>query len=93
MNELKIVANEMLPVYENEIGEKFVNARELHEKLMIGKDFSTWIKLRIDQYGFIEGEDFTPILGNSVKSSAAKSQKQNKGGITKWKKLSEKSKR
>ena len=35
-----------------------VNARDLHGALEVGKDFSTWIKGRIDQYGFIEGEDF-----------------------------------
>ncbi|NRD80324.1 antA/AntB antirepressor family protein [Bacillus sp. BRMEA1] len=69
MNNLKIIADEMLPVYENEHGERFINARELHEKLMVGKDFSTWIKLRIEQYDFTEDEDFSPILGNSAKST------------------------
>ncbi|MEF7566092.1 antA/AntB antirepressor family protein [Bacillus infantis] len=65
MEGLKVVANEMLPVYEGQQGEKFVDARELHGKLMVGKDFSNWIKDRIDKYGFIEGEDFTPILAKS----------------------------
>ncbi|WP_240339639.1 antA/AntB antirepressor family protein [Halobacillus ihumii] len=65
MNQMKMIANEMLPVYENEYQEKFVNARELHDQMMVGKDFSTWIKNRIENYGFIEGEDFSPI---SVKS-------------------------
>ena len=41
-----------------------VNARELHGALEVGKDFSTWIKGRIEQYGFVEGEDF--VIGNSV---------------------------
>jgi len=35
-----------------------VNARELHEYLESKQDFSTWIKSRIDKFGFIEGEDF-----------------------------------
>ncbi|WP_412058431.1 antA/AntB antirepressor family protein [Bartonella sp. DGB2] len=35
-----------------------VNARELHAFLKIGKDFSTWIKARIQQYGFEENEDY-----------------------------------
>lgn len=35
-----------------------VNARELHQFLMVGKDFSTWIKSRIEKYGFVENEDF-----------------------------------
>lgn len=67
--DLKVVANEMLPVYENQTGERLVDAREMHGTLMVGKDFSTWIKQRIDQYGFVENEDFTTILGNSVKST------------------------
>lgn len=39
-------------------GRETVNARELHKFLDIGKDFSTWIKQRIEQYGFIEGTDY-----------------------------------
>jgi anti-repressor protein len=35
-----------------------VNARELHTFLELGRDFSNWIKARIAQYGFEEGEDF-----------------------------------
>ena len=35
-----------------------VNARDLHAGLEVGKDFSTWIKDRIQQYGFIENQDF-----------------------------------
>ena len=38
------------------------NARDLHATLEVGKDFSTWIKDRIEQYGFSAGEDFSPIL-------------------------------
>lgn len=42
-----------------------VNARELHEFLEVGRDFTNWIKGRIEQYGFSEGQDFTPILAES----------------------------
>lgn len=38
-----------------------VDARELHQFLEIGKDFSTWVKDRIGQYGFEEGRDFVAI--------------------------------
>lgn len=65
MNDLKIVADEMLPVYETTEGIKVVDARVLHEQLMVGKDFSNWIKDRIRKYGFIEGEDFSPNLAKS----------------------------
>lgn len=45
-----------------------VNARELHQRLQVKRDFSTWLKSRIDQYGFVENEDFTcsPILGSEI---------------------------
>ena len=35
-----------------------VNARELHEFLEVGRDFSNWMKDRIAQYDFVEGVDF-----------------------------------
>lgn len=35
-----------------------VDAEELHMRLGVGKDFSTWIKGRNDKYGFSEGSDF-----------------------------------
>jgi len=41
-------------------GEKkrFVNARELHRWLKVGRDFSNWIKDRIEKYDFIENLDY-----------------------------------
>ena len=37
---------------------RFVNARELHKWLKVGRDFSNWIKDRIEKYNFMEGKDF-----------------------------------
>ncbi|MBB6452016.1 phage anti-repressor protein [Salirhabdus euzebyi] len=59
---LKTIANDILPVYENNSGLKFVDARELHEQLFVGKDFSSWIKDRIEKYGFTENEDYKLTL-------------------------------
>ena len=47
-----------VPVKKNDDGSQVVNARDLHKWLNIGKDFTTWIKSRIDKYNFIENEDF-----------------------------------
>lgn len=60
---------DMIKITQETIGEEevnAVNARDLHEFLEVGKDFSTWIKNRIKQYDFIEGIDFvcSPVLGN-----------------------------
>lgn len=35
-----------------------VNARDLHSFLEVGKVFGAWINDRIDQYGFVENQDF-----------------------------------
>lgn len=47
------------------------NARDLHTALQVGRDFSTWITGRIDEYLFTEGVDFlvidSPKLGNQKK--------------------------
>ena len=43
-----------------------VSARDLHASLSIGRDFSTWIKERIEKYEFIEGKDFSPKMGKST---------------------------
>jgi len=54
--------NTLIPVFESTINEELVqtvNARELHAFLESKQDFSTWIKARIDHYGFVENQDFT----------------------------------
>ncbi|WP_334473406.1 antA/AntB antirepressor family protein [Arsenophonus sp. PmNCSU2021_1] len=42
-----------------------VNARDLHEFLESKQKFADWIKDRIQQYGFIESQDFIVILGKT----------------------------
>ncbi|MBU2541948.1 antA/AntB antirepressor family protein [Patescibacteria group bacterium] len=37
---------------------RFVNARELHHWLSVGRDFSNWIKDRIEKYDFVENLDY-----------------------------------
>ncbi|MDA3977921.1 antA/AntB antirepressor family protein [Gallibacterium sp. AGMB14963] len=44
---------------------QLINARDLHSLLKVKRDFSTWIKDRISDYGFILNEDFSPVLGKS----------------------------
>lgn len=64
-----MTAQSLVPVIPARIGERpvnAVNARDLHEFLEVGRDFSTWIKDRIEEYGFVEDQDFSPILGKST---------------------------
>ncbi|MFA6394225.1 MAG: antA/AntB antirepressor family protein [Patescibacteria group bacterium] len=48
-------------------GEKkrFVNARELHRWLGVGKFFANWIKDRIEKYDFVENLDYFITIANS----------------------------
>ena len=39
-------------------GIQLVDARELHRKLQTRRDFSNWIKGRIQEYGFIANENY-----------------------------------
>jgi len=59
----------LIPVRQSEVNSETVqtvNARDLHLFLEIRKDFSTWIKDRIEQFDFTENQDFvcSPILGS-----------------------------
>lgn len=51
--------NKLIKITTNEEGKQLVSARELHEFLESGQDFTTWIKNRIEKYEFVEDEDFT----------------------------------
>ena len=61
------MTSSLVTVNESTIGGELiqtVNARELHQFLEVGKDFSSWIKDRIDKYNFVENQDFvcSPVL-------------------------------
>jgi anti-repressor protein len=60
---MQIIEKGLIPIYEDN-SKQVADARELHEFLEVGKDFSTWIKDKLEKYGFIEGEDYSPISGN-----------------------------
>jgi len=63
--------NQLIPINPRTINNQAiqtVSARDLHAFLGVGKDFSTWIKDRIEQFGFSEGADFVkfPEIGEST---------------------------
>lgn len=58
---------DLVPVFTGSLQDRTLqlcNARDLHTFLGVRRDFSTWIKERIAEYGFTEGEDYSPVLGN-----------------------------
>lgn len=59
--------NALIPLLTAEVeaeGEPLCNARDLHSALHVGRVFGTWITERIKQYGFVQNEDYFPVLGN-----------------------------
>lgn len=61
----------IVPVIPGQIGGResnIVSAKALHKALGVGRDFSNWIKDRIDEYGFTSAIDYvlfdSPVLAN-----------------------------
>lgn len=51
----------LIPVFDGKLQDQpaqLCNARDLHTYLQSAQQFADWIKKRIEQYGFVEGEDF-----------------------------------
>ncbi|GEM55277.1 toxin-antitoxin system, toxin component, Bro domain protein [Flavobacterium branchiophilum NBRC 15030 = ATCC 35035] len=63
--------NQLITISENN-GQKAVSARELHSFLEVGRDFSNWIKNRIQEYGFIENEDFEVFANSGEKEKSGR---------------------
>ena len=56
--------NQLIKIETKTIGNEeinAINARELHGFLESKQDFSTWIKNRIEQYGFSENIDYLSL--------------------------------
>ncbi|WP_103973576.1 antA/AntB antirepressor family protein [Methylovulum psychrotolerans] len=64
------MADGLISVFAQDIGgtlQPAVDARALHRFLGVKQDFSSWVKRRFRQYGFIEGLDFLlPKMGEAV---------------------------
>ena len=58
--------NDLIKVNMDDSGKQTVNARNLHEFLESGQEFATWIKGRIQDYDFIENQDFLIVLSKST---------------------------
>ena len=67
--------NQIISVRNSIVGDQeiqTVNARELHAFLQSKQEFASWIKSRIDQYGFVESQDFLIVLSESSGGRPAK---------------------
>ena len=61
MKELKVIENELVPVYETSTGEKVVYGTELHEVLEVRSNYREWISRRFTDIEAIETEDFDSV--------------------------------
>ena len=58
----QMMAAAFIPIEDRTVGAETVptvNARVLHTWLAVGKDFPSWIKARIEQFGFVKDLDYT----------------------------------
>jgi anti-repressor protein len=69
------MSNQLIPVVSRPVGSETiqtVNARQLHQFLCVGKDFSNWIKDRIESFGFVENQDFVIFANSGEKGRPSK---------------------
>lgn len=59
--ELRLLENELVPVYLTSTGEKVVYGTELWDVLMVKTPYRIWVERRIDECGAIENEDFEAV--------------------------------
>lgn len=58
MNNLTVIENELVPVYETNTGEKVVYGSELHEVLGVRTPYKDWSTRRLNDIDAVENEDF-----------------------------------
>lgn len=61
MQDLKIIENELVPVYETSTGEKVVYGSELHTVLEVKTPYRSWIERRFEDCEADEGEDYSSV--------------------------------
>lgn len=71
LENLNKVNSELITVYELETGEKVVLGRELHQRLEIGWDYSTWFK-RMMAYEFVAEKGYIPFSASRADGKAGK---------------------
>ncbi|EOJ5109091.1 antA/AntB antirepressor family protein [Escherichia coli] len=65
------MTSQLIPVFEGTISNEptlLVNARDLHGFLEVGKDFSNWIRAKLNEYGFVENLDYILFSPNLAKT-------------------------
>lgn len=61
MEELKVIENDLVPVYETNTGERVVYGTELHAVLGVKSNYREWAKRRLKDIDAVENEDFEGV--------------------------------
>lgn len=72
MNDLTLLENELVPVYTTSAGEKVVYGKDLHKKIEVKTDFSTWVKRRFNECDAEEKVDYGLLPKIEEQASGAK---------------------
>lgn len=72
MQNLTVIENELVPVYETSTGEKVVYGTELHEILGVKSRFNDWIRNRLNDCEAAENEDYQSFTKNLVSGGQSK---------------------
>lgn len=72
MNELRVIENELVPVYETSAGRKVVYGTELHGVLGVKSRFNDWVRNRLNDCEATENEDYEAVTKNLVSGGQAK---------------------
>ncbi|CAI1805738.1 antA/AntB antirepressor family protein [Serratia ficaria] len=76
----------LVPVISGQIGGResnIVSAKALHKTLGVGNDFSTWIKLRINEYDFVLGTDYAVFDSSNFRNQSVNIDQQDGGWVSK----------
>ncbi|MDP1524171.1 MAG: antA/AntB antirepressor family protein [Rhodocyclaceae bacterium] len=63
---------QLIPVTPSQINgqmTQMVDGRLLHDFLQVGRDFSTWIRERIAEFEFVDGEDFIIVAAPPIRGA------------------------
>jgi len=64
--EIILQFQERLPILQRE-NDSWINGRNLHEQLKVGRDYSNWMKEQLDELDVEEGKEFTPSKAKTSK--------------------------
>lgn len=72
MNNLRVIENELVPVYETSTGERVVYGTELHAVLEVRSRFNDWIRNRLNDCEAKEQENYEVFTKNLVNGGQSK---------------------